>query len=94
MAPPLPPSGHFHVSHCRPVCSLVQGHGREVYALAFQRDGSLAATGDLGGTGRVWDLRTGKSVMTLKVRGSSPDAIRSAVQLCGHGALVSLSPVA
>jgi WD40 repeat protein len=46
----------------------VQGHGREVYALAFQRDGSLAATGDLGGTGRVWDLRTGKSVMTLKVR--------------------------
>lgn len=24
------------------------------------------ATGDLGGIGRVWDLRSGKSVMTLK----------------------------
>lgn len=43
----------------------LQGHGREVYALAFHHDGSLVATGDLGGTGRLWDLRSGKSIMLL-----------------------------
>lgn len=31
-------------------------------------DGSLVATGDLGGVGRVWDLRSGKSVLVLSVR--------------------------
>jgi U4/U6 small nuclear ribonucleoprotein PRP4 len=37
-----------------------------VYAIAFHGDGSLVATGDLGGLGRVWDLRSGKSVFTMK----------------------------
>lgn len=32
----------------------------------FVQDGALAATGDLGGVGRVWDLRSGKSVWTLE----------------------------
>jgi WD40 repeat protein len=27
------------------------------YAIAFHPDGSLLASGDLGGTGRIWDLR-------------------------------------
>ncbi|CAN0487460.1 unnamed protein product, partial [Ectocarpus sp. 8 AP-2014] len=29
-------------------------------------DGALVATGDLGGVGRVWDLRSGKSVWTME----------------------------
>lgn len=34
--------------------------------MAFHPDGSLAATGDLGGVGLLWDLRSGKSIMPLK----------------------------
>jgi len=34
--------------------------------VAFHPDGSLIATGDLGGIGRLWDLRSGRSVMTLR----------------------------
>lgn len=34
--------------------------------MAFHPDGSLIATGDLGGIGRLWDLRSGRSVMTLR----------------------------
>lgn len=43
-----------------------QGHAREVYAVAFHPDGSLAASGDLGGGMRVWDLRSGKSVIAVQ----------------------------
>jgi hypothetical protein len=39
----------------------------QVYAVAFQGDGSLIATGDLGGVARVWDLRSGKSILNLRV---------------------------
>ncbi len=41
----------------------------QVHSLAFQCDGSLVATGDTGGVGRLWDTRSGKCLMTLKVRG-------------------------
>ncbi len=50
---------------CKPRC--VCGSS-QAYALAFQSDGALLASGDLGGIGRVWDLRSGKSIMTIKVR--------------------------
>jgi U4/U6 small nuclear ribonucleoprotein PRP4 len=43
-----------------------QGHAREAYAISFHGDGSLVATGDLGGTGRVWDLRSGQSIFVLR----------------------------
>lgn len=43
-----------------------RGHSREVYAIGFQCDGSLAATGGLDAVGRVWDLRTGRSALTME----------------------------
>ena len=42
-----------------------RGHSRGVYGLAFHPDGSLVATGDLGGIGQLWDLRSGKCIMPL-----------------------------
>lgn len=45
---------------------LFRGHSRGVYGLSVNSDGSLAVTGDLGGNVRLWDLRTGKSVLALK----------------------------
>ncbi|CAN0457557.1 unnamed protein product, partial [Hapterophycus canaliculatus] len=42
------------------------GHHKEVYGISFQGDGALVATGDLGGVGRVWDLRSGKSIWTME----------------------------
>jgi U4/U6 small nuclear ribonucleoprotein PRP4 len=54
--PPPHPSPH----------TLLQGHAKEVYPIAFHPDGSLVATGDLSGLGRVWDLRSGKSIFTLR----------------------------
>ncbi|XP_041968755.1 U4/U6 small nuclear ribonucleoprotein Prp4 isoform X2 [Aricia agestis] len=43
-----------------------EGHAEPVYSLAFQGDGSLAATGGMDAFGRVWDLRTGRCVMFLE----------------------------
>ncbi|OWZ24307.1 hypothetical protein PHMEG_000669 [Phytophthora megakarya] len=45
---------------------LQEGHYKEVYAIAFQKDGALVATGDLNGNGRVWDLRSGKAILPLQ----------------------------
>lgn len=39
-----------------------------VFAIKFHPDGSLVLTGDLGGIVRVWDLRTGRTVLPLLVR--------------------------
>merc|ERR1711871_968627 len=36
------------------------------YGIAFHRGHALCATGDLGGVGRVWDLRSGKSIYLLQ----------------------------
>merc|ERR1712224_421388 len=33
-----------------------EGHTKPVYAIAFQCDGSLLASGGLDGLGRVWDI--------------------------------------
>ena len=43
-----------------------EGHSREVYAVSFQCDGSLAVSCGLDAVGRVWDLRTGKCIRTLR----------------------------
>jgi U4/U6 small nuclear ribonucleoprotein PRP4 len=41
------------------------GHSKGVYAFAFHGDGSLVATGDMGGNALLWDIRTGKVVLML-----------------------------
>jgi U4/U6 small nuclear ribonucleoprotein PRP4 len=42
---------------------LQEGHFSEVFGLAIHPDGSLVATGDRVGVVRIWDLRSGKSVL-------------------------------
>jgi U4/U6 small nuclear ribonucleoprotein PRP4 len=60
---------------------IQEGHSKEVYALAFQDDGALAASGyaltpsfgdgmmltssGFDAIGRVWDIRTGRTAMVL-----------------------------
>ena len=44
---------------------LQEGHTSGVTTLSFQNDGALVATGDLGGIGLVWDLRSGKNIRHL-----------------------------
>lgn len=46
---------------------LVQkGHEKEIHTGSLHSDQSLYFTGDLGGFGMVWDLRTGKGVYEVK----------------------------
>jgi WD40 repeat protein len=42
-----------------------EGHSKEVYAIGWQDDGALVATGGLDAIARVWDARTGKTVWVL-----------------------------
>ncbi|KAI4458068.1 wd40 repeat protein [Holotrichia oblita] len=43
-----------------------EGHGKPVYCISFQIDGSVCATGGLDAFGRVWDLRTGRCIMFME----------------------------
>ncbi|KAJ6105218.1 U4/U6 small nuclear ribonucleoprotein PRP4 [Penicillium sp. IBT 18751x] len=45
---------------------LQEGHSREVYAVGFNSDGSLLASGGLDSIGRIWDVRIGQTVMILE----------------------------
>jgi WD40 repeat protein len=53
----------------RLACGPLQ-HGGEVVALAFSPDGKLLLTGCSDGTGRLWDVVTGKPRLPLKHRGA------------------------
>ena len=39
-----------------------EGHSTSVHCCRFHPDGSLVATGDLGGIVRIWDLRSGRAI--------------------------------
>ena len=39
-----------------------EGHSTAVHCCGFHPDGSLMATGDLGGIVRIWDLRSGRAI--------------------------------
>ena len=45
---------------------LQEGHSRSVYGIAFQQDWALAASCGMDALARVWDLRTGKSILALE----------------------------
>jgi WD40 repeat protein/tetratricopeptide (TPR) repeat protein len=53
----------------RLTCAPLQ-HGGEVVALAFSPDGKLLLTGCSDGTGRLWDVTTGKPRLALKHQGA------------------------
>jgi WD40 repeat protein len=42
------------------------GHDRDVFAVAFSADGNRLASGSVDQTVRVWDVKTGKLLLTLK----------------------------
>lgn len=46
--------------------AVLPGEGREVITIAFSPDGRTLASGELGGVGRLWDVNTGKSIVTFK----------------------------
>lgn len=48
---------------------LQEGHSRGVYTVSFSTDGSLLVSGGLDSIGRIWDLRTGRTVMILEQDG-------------------------
>ena len=41
------------------MCSMLEGHSREVNAVTFSPDSKLVATGSYDGTARLWDTVTG-----------------------------------
>ena len=44
---------------------IQKGHSAGVYSVDCQCDGSLLATGDMGGIIRLWDLRSGRCIMSF-----------------------------
>ena len=46
--------------------AVLPGEGREVTTIAFSPDERTLASGESGGTGRLWDVITGKPIVTFK----------------------------
>ena len=46
--------------------AVLPGEGRDVTAMAFSPDGKTLASGEEGGVGRLWDVTTGKPIVTFK----------------------------
>ena len=46
--------------------AVLPGEGREVTTIAFSPDGRTLASGESGGAGRLWDVLTGKPIVTFK----------------------------
>ena len=48
------------------VLAVLPGEGRDVTTMAFSPDGKTLANGEEGGVGRLWDVTTGKPMVTFK----------------------------
>jgi WD40 repeat protein len=48
------------------------GHAAEVWAVRFSPDGTRVATASVDGTIRLWDTRTGVTVLVLRGSSGSP----------------------
>ncbi|MEM7022918.1 MAG: DUF4062 domain-containing protein [Pseudomonadota bacterium] len=48
------------------VTATLEGHGSEVFSVAFSRDGSRIATGSRDGTARLWNTATGTEIAVLR----------------------------
>lgn len=67
------------------VLSQPTGHDK-VYRLAFHPDGSLLGTCGLDGGLRVWDLRSGRAIMTM-TKGHADDVL--GVEFCSDGRVLA-----
>ncbi|PJB30534.1 hypothetical protein CO110_00065, partial [Candidatus Desantisbacteria bacterium CG_4_9_14_3_um_filter_40_11] len=47
----------------------LQGHGDNVYSVAFSPDGKILASGSLDNTIKLWDVQTGAGIKTLQGHG-------------------------
>ncbi|MYB65011.1 hypothetical protein F4X73_10005, partial [Candidatus Poribacteria bacterium] len=47
----------------------LKGHEYTISQLAFYPNGTILASGDAGGTIRLWDISTGKSLKTFNTSG-------------------------
>jgi WD40 repeat protein/serine/threonine protein kinase len=54
----------YHESQDLP--QVLQGHDKEAWTLAFSPDGSLLASGSDDNTIKIWDVETGRELLTLK----------------------------
>ena len=55
-----------HTGEGLSLLAVLPGEGREVKAIAFSPDGRTLASGEAGGVGRLWDVTTGKPIVTFK----------------------------
>ena len=46
--------------------AVLPGEGRDVTTVAFSPDGRTLASGETGGVGRLWEVRTGKSIAIFR----------------------------
>jgi glucose repression regulatory protein TUP1 len=42
------------------ICTIFEGHQRDIYSLDFSRDGRLIISGSGDKTVRIWDMETGQ----------------------------------
>lgn len=45
---------------------IQEGHSAEVFSLSFHNDGSLVSTAGLDAIALIWDIRSGKNIMSLQ----------------------------
>jgi len=56
--------GYLSVAKIKPVVQV--GHGDFVYSVAFSPDGRYLASGSFDDTIKIWEVKTGRLVKTLK----------------------------
>jgi WD40 repeat protein len=67
----------------------LRGHAAAVNSVAFSGDGTLAATGSADGTARVWDTKTGRSLLTL--RGDTDSVVAAGFDASGERVVTASS---
>jgi glucose repression regulatory protein TUP1 len=66
------------------------GHEQDIYSLDFSRDGRLIASGSGDRTARVWEVESGKCLLTLGSEDSGPkDAGITSVAISPDGQLIA-----
>ena len=57
---------------------LLSGHTKEITAVALMSDGLKAVTSSMDDTIKIWDLRSGRVLMTFEGAGVNVTALRTA----------------